>query len=135
MKTMTNNLKYFGGLTLVLSVAFFYYLHSALHAQSFSNIWLFAILYGVILFIAGLVLGYKDPIRRSRADLSFQYHLMTFIIVNIIGIPWLFISMGLNNSTLLSAAFQCVPWSIGLFLHYYFSSRSIKGMNKKEIFD
>lgn len=135
MKTMTNNLKYFSGLTLIFSAAFFYYLYSALQTKSFDNIWLFAILFGVALFIAGLILGYKDPVRKSRADLSFQYHLMTFIIVNVIGIPWLFISMGLNNDALLSAAFQCIPWGIGLFVHYYFSSRSIKGMNKEEIFD
>lgn len=135
MKTMTNNLKYFSVLTLIFSTAFFYYLYSSLQTHSFGNIWLFAILFGVVLFIAGLVLGYKDSVRRSRADLSFQYHLMTFIIVNVIGIPWLFISMGLNNDTLLSATFQCIPWGIGLFVHYYFSSRSIKGMNKEEIFD
>lgn len=135
MKTMTNNQKYFGILILIFSATFFYYLYSALQTHSFDNIWLFAILFGAALFITGLVLGYKDPVRKSRTDLGFQYHLITFIIVNVIGIPWLFISMGLNKEILINAAFQCIPWGIGLFVHYYFSSRSIKGINKEEIFD
>ncbi len=134
MITMTKNLKYFSGLTLIFSAVFFYNLYSALQTQSYSNIWIFAILYGAILFCTGLFLGYKDSVRKSRADLGFQYHLMTFIIVNGIGIPWMFISIGLKTETLLSASTQFIPWGIGLFVHYYFSSRSMKGMNKEEVF-
>jgi len=134
MITMTKNLKYFSGLTLIFSAVFFYNLYSALQTQSYSNIWIFAILYGAILFCTGLFLGYKDSVRKSRADLGFQYHLMTFIIVNCIGIPWMFISIGLKTETLLSASIQFIPWGIGLFVHYYFSSRSMKGMNKEEVF-
>ena len=131
---MTKNLKYFSGLTMIFSALFFYNLHSALQTQSYDNIWIFAVLYGAILFCTGLFLGYKDSVRKSRADLGFQYHLMTFIIVNGIGIPWMFISIGLKTETLLSASIQFVSWGIGLFVHYYFSSRSLKGMNKEEVF-
>jgi len=131
---MTKNLKYFSGLTLIFSAVFFHNLYSALQTQSFNNIWIFAILYGAILFSTGLFLGYKDSVRKSRADLGFQYHLMTFIIVNGIGIPWMFISIGLKTETLLSATIQFISWGIGLFIHYYFSSRSMKGMNKEEVF-
>ena len=134
MITMTKNLKYFSGLTLIFSAVFFYNLYSALQTQSYGNIWIFAVLYGVILFCTGLFLGYKDSVRKSRADLGFQYHLMTFIIVNGIGIPWMFISIGLKTETLLSATIQFISWGIGLFIHYYFSSRSMKGMNKEEVF-
>ena len=60
---------------------------------------------------------------------------MTFIIVNAVGIPWSIISIGINNETLLNAFFQLIPWGIGLLAHLYFSSKSIKGMKKEEIFD
>ena len=135
MKTMTNNLKYFSVLTLIFSTIFFYYLFASLRAHSYGNIWLIALSFGVLLFISGLILGRKDSVRHSRADLSFQYHLMTFIIVNGIGIPWQLISMGIDRGSLINVAYQCVPWGIGLAIHYYFSSKSIKGMNKEEIFD
>ena len=135
MKTMTNNLKYFSGSTLIFSILFFYYLFSSLQANEYDNIWLIAAVFGVLLFFTGLFLGRQDSVRHSRADLSFQYHLMTFIIVNGVGIPWLLISMGADNGTLINVAYQCIPWGIGLAVHYYFSSKSIKGVNKEEIFD
>lgn len=135
MKTMSNNLKYFSGLTLILSVAFFYNLVTKLQALDFSKIWLIALIFGVFLFASGLILGYKDSMRDSRADLGFQYHLMTFIIVNIVGIPWLLVAFGTDSSNLINIAYQCVPWGIGLATHYYFSTKSIKGVSKEEIFD
>ena len=100
MKTMTNNLKYFSGLALIFSITFFYYLYSALRIQSYQNIWIYAVLFGIALFISGLALGYKDPVRNSRQDLGFQYHLMTFIIVNSVGIISLLLEMGINLKTL-----------------------------------
>ena len=135
MKTMTVNQKYFGILALIFSIAFFYSLHSALKTEVYDNIWLYAISFGVLLFVSGLILGYNDSVRKSRKDLGFQYHLTTFIIVNIVGIPWLFLVMGFNINSVVNAIFQCIGWGLGLFLHYYLSSKSIKGINKAELFD
>jgi len=135
MKTMTKNQKYFGILVLIFSVTFFYYLYSALKTEVYNNIWLYAIAFGILLFTSGLVLGYNDSVRESRTDIGFQYHIITFIVVNIIGIPWLFITMGININTMLNVTLQIMPWGLGLLLHYYFSSTSIKGMNKKVLFD
>jgi len=132
---MTINLKYFSGLAIFFSATFFHYLTTALKAHTFGNIWWFALLFGVLLFAAGFLLGRRDLVRMSRSDLGFQYHLMTFIIVNLIGITWFFVSMGINKATLLNALCQCVPWGIGLLIHYYYSSKTIKGMNKEELFD
>ncbi|MBL4625257.1 MAG: hypothetical protein JKY42_08990 [Flavobacteriales bacterium] len=132
---MTTNQKYFGILNLIFSISFFYYLNSSLHEKSYDFLTLSAVLFGLLIFIAGYILGYKDPIRNSRNNISFQYHLTTFIVVNSVGIPWLFISRGLNTSSLISASLQLFPWAIGLLIHFYFSSKSIKGMDKEEIFD
>ncbi|AXT20725.1 hypothetical protein D7030_11875 [Flavobacteriaceae bacterium AU392] len=135
MKTMTNNLKYFSGLTLIFSIIFFYYLYSDITIQSYNKIWIYAILYGMTLFISGLILGYKDPVRNSIYDLGFQYHLTTFIIVNCIGFIASLIAMGINLKTLLTSIMPIIFWGLGLLIHYYFSLKSIKGINKKEIFD
>ena len=135
MKALTNNLKYFCGLAFIFSTVFFYVLYTALLAESYNQIWLYATLYGITLFASGFALGYHDPVRKSKLDLGFQYHLMTFIVVNSVGLVSLFIAMGFNKETLLYGVFPLVFWAIGLLVHYYSSSRSIKGMDKKGLFD
>ncbi len=135
MKTMTTNLKYFSSLTAIFSVIFFYYLYTAISIDSYDKIWIYATLYGAVLFISGLILGYHDTVRDSRLDLGFHYHLMTFIIVNLIGILSAFVVMGFNIDTLLYAILPIAFWTLGLFVHHYLSSKTIKGMDKGNIFD
>lgn len=134
MKKITNNLKYFSVLTLVFSIAFFYSLYSSLATASFSNIWIYCSLFGISLFASGLGLGYNDSVRDSRIDLGFYYHLMTFIIVNSIGLISMFLVMGFHIHTLYYSVFSVFFWAIGLAIHYYFSSRTIKGIDKRDIF-
>jgi hypothetical protein len=96
---------------------------------------LYGIIYGTIIMASGLLFGYKDSVRESRVDPGFQYHLITYIGVNAIGVLWWFMEMGLNADSLLTILLQCLAWGLGLFVHYYFSSNSIKGMKKEEIFE
>ena len=135
MKQMSRNLKYFSALTLVFSMVFFYFLFSALESHSYENIWILPLTFGVLMFASGLILGGTDPVQSSRSDLGYQYHLMTFIIVNGVGIPWFLITMGIDNISMSIIALQCLPWGLGLAIHYYCSSKTIKGISKKEIFD
>ena len=135
MKTMTTNLKYFSALAFVFSIVFFYLLYTSLAAESYNNIWLLATLFGLALLVSGFALGYHDLVRNSRLDLGFRYHLMTFMIVNAIGLASLFVAMGVNKDTLLYGLLPVSFWGLGLLVHYYFSSKSIKGMDKKNLFD
>ena len=135
MKALTKNLKYFGALTILFSIVFFYYLYTSINMQSFENIVLYAILYGAALFISAFILGYNDPVRKSKLDLGFHYHLITYVIVNLIGISALFLAMGFNSDTIINASLNLIFWGLGLLVHYYFSTRSIKGIDKNQIFD
>lgn len=135
MKTMTRNLKYFSGITLIFSIIFFNNLYSALLNESYNNIGIYASLFGIAIFVSGLTLGYYDSTRNSRLDLGFHYHLNTFIIVNCVGITASFISMGLSWKTMASAILSILFWGLGLVVHYFFSLKTIKGYDKKEIFD
>lgn len=134
MKTISNNLKYFALFTLILSILFFNYLYSSLEKDVYNNIVLFAILYGASVFISGLIYGFREKVRHTRGDIEFRYHLVTFSIVNSVGITFLIIYMGLNFKNVLIISSQLFFWGIGLLVHYYFSSRSIKGMDAGEIF-
>ena len=135
MKTMSNNLIYFSGLTLTFSVIFFYYLYANLIIESYDKIWIYALLYGTALFISGLTLGYKDSVRKSRLDLGFQYHLMTFVVVNGVGIISLLIAMGFSTQNFITGILSILFWTLGILVHYYYSLKTIKGMDKEEIFD
>ncbi len=135
MKAMTKNLKYFAGTTLIFSVLFFYFLYSDLSINSYDRIWIYATLYGSALFLSGLAFGYHDSIRDTRLDLGFYYHLVTFVIVNAVGLISLFMAMGSYQISLLSGLMPIFFWLLGLLVHYYFSSRSIKGMDRDRIFD
>lgn len=132
---MTKNLKYFSLLTSIFSCIFFFFLNRDIRTEPDHFIWLYAFLFGSSIFISGLLLGYKESIRKIRFDLMFQYHLATYIIVNIIGIISFILSLGLNKSTLFIALAQALPWGVGLVIHYYFSLRSIKGIQKKNLFE
>ena len=135
MKTMSQNLKYFSGLTLIFSVIFFYYLYSSLLIGSYGKIWIYAILFGTALFVSGLILGSKDSVRNSRQDLGFQYHLMTFVIVNSVGIISILITLGFSIQNFITGILSILFWALGLIVHYYFSLKTIKGIDKREIFD
>jgi hypothetical protein len=132
---MSLNLKYFSGFTLIFSAIFFYALYSNLISESYDSIWIYALLYGTALFISGLALGYKDSVRKSRLDLGFQYHLMTFVIVNSVGIISLLIAMGFSTQNLMTGILSMLFWTLGILVHYYYSSKTLKGIDKEAIFD
>ncbi|MEO9483987.1 MAG: hypothetical protein ABJG47_11095 [Ekhidna sp.] len=132
---MSKNLKYFSGLAMLFSVIFFHYLYTNLIIEHYENILAYAVIYGVSLFISGLILGYNDPVRGSRLDLGYYYHLVTFIIVNFVGLISLLAAMGFNTYNLLIGTLSILPWTLGLFVHYYFSNKSIKGFDKQSAFE
>lgn len=135
LQKMTNNLRYFSGLTFIFSLAFFYLLYTDLSIQHFNHIWIYVVAYGSLLCISGLTLGYKDSVRNTRLDLGFQYHFITFIIVNCIGIVAFLTLMEVTAETLIASFLSILFWALGLGVHYYFSSKSIKGFDKEDIFD
>ena len=131
---MTRNQKYFAVLTILLSLVFFKLLIDDLTIEAYGNLWIYALIYGIVMFLNGLYFGYNDPVRETRHDLGFQYHLITYIIVNVIGINWFIFKFADSGNAFFWIVIQCVPWGLGVLLHYYLSLRCIKGMDKEEIF-
>lgn len=134
MKKLTTNLKYFAIALMVLTLTFSYYLYSFIASEQYTNIIVLATVFGISVFAIGLYFGYNDKEVNTKIDLGFNYHLFTYIIVNGIGILWLFSVLGFTNENIKMAASQLLFWGIGLFVHYLFSRRSIKGYDRDTIF-
>ncbi len=128
---ITPNLKKFAALTALYSVCF-YYLLFAFHAHKiWIGITIAAAAYGILMFLTGMYFGKRDPIRKSRKDLDFMYHLATFVIVNSIGLIAVLLA---KPTELLSYFYGTGFWGIGLLMHYISSRNSLKGMRGKDVF-
>jgi hypothetical protein len=134
MRYTTPQLTGFGITTLLLSIGFFYYLYSSLDAREYSYIWLAALAYGVLMFVNGFVWGWLDSARKSRHDLGFLYHLYTFIIVNSVHAIAIFYYGRTDKWTLIYSGLGMIAWGLGLYVHYSNSRKSIKGMERGELF-
>ena len=92
MKKLTRNLMFFAlGLT-ILTILFRFGLSYLLQSQQFSNVWLLAVLYGIIVFIMGWIFGKKERLSLPLYDIGFRFHLATYIICNSIAELWFYFS-------------------------------------------
>lgn len=132
-KYLTRNSIGFGFTAAALSASFFYFLFTALNKKEYGLIWLYGSLYAASMFLSGFLWGYFDNVRKTRNDIGFLYNLITFIVTNTVGfLGATFLYKG--SDWMVSYVLQLVFWGLGLFIHYYFSRRSIKGMPPDELF-
>lgn len=94
-------------------------------------LWACATGYGALMLITGKTLGEKDKLKNSYADLGFNYHLTTFLVVNIVGIIWI---ISFRPNDLVYQIISTLSWLIGLLIHFLESSKSLKGYSKEESF-
>ncbi len=134
MIQLTKQSTQFAFTAIILTSLFSYFLFTWIATAQYAKIWPMAIGYGVGMFAAGYFNGVKDPIRKTRQDIGFLYHLLTYIIVNIIQFIALVLILGWYEPALEGLFVQAVAWGIGLLIHYFFSRRSIKGHSKEELF-
>jgi uncharacterized protein involved in cysteine biosynthesis len=92
--------------------------------EKVENIWLLALLYPILMLVNGFVWGYKDNIPVER-KIGFQYHLLTYVIVNSLGVIWLLFLPSLGYSKFNIALIQISSWGIGLFFHWLFTNYRI----------
>ena len=134
MNTLTRPQKFFAVISIILTLLFFYILHLMLDLKAYQSIPYYAIGYGLCMFLNGLGWGYFDRVRNSRMSIGFMYHLITFITVNGVFLLGLVFYPPMQNITIWAILNQFVFWGIGLGFHYYYSKKTIKGMDPDEVF-
>lgn len=139
MKTITINQLTFAGVLIIITIAFRYGLSTLLMNMEFTWAWLIAASYALSVFAAGWVLGKKDYESLPLYDISFKFHLITYLVCNIIAELWFLLGFQSQFESVKSVWLTALFWGIGLIIHfilYLFARKnSIKGIEKSEIFD
>ncbi len=136
MKALTIRLGQFAICALVLTILFRYVLNLCIEANSIWGTVVCSVLYGGLMFLAGLYFGKKDYIENEVHDIGFRYHLVTYILC--VGIGYGVYYLGWNTESLQAMTYTAISWGIGLSVHFVFylceQKKTIKGYVKDEIF-
>jgi hypothetical protein len=139
MKTMTVNQLSFAGILVVLTIAMRYGLSTLLENREFNMAWVVAATYAISVFAAGWVLGKKDYECLPLYDIGFKFHLITYLVCNVIAELWFLLGFQSSFESVKSVHLTALFWGIGLIIHlifYLFARKdSIKGIEKSDIFD
>jgi predicted Na+-dependent transporter len=129
----TRNLKIYIVLLTAYSLVFFYLLHTFINNEQWTNILIIAVTFFLGIGVTTFLLERLESKRNVRLDLDFTYHLMSYVVINIIGFGW-YILFRLSDLLHPMNAIGLGGWTLGLLIHYFSSRRSIKGMSKEEVF-
>ncbi|MEE4311151.1 MAG: hypothetical protein V2J62_04725 [candidate division KSB1 bacterium] len=139
MIKLSRNLKIFSLLFILYTISFRYFLSLSITNHNHVVQWATAIIYGVTIFITALVLGKSEDINIGVIYLGFKYHLMTYVIFNVITLLWHSLGFVSQYEDFSRVLLLLVVWGIGLLIHFLLSQHSsknaIKGVPKEDIFD
>jgi dolichol kinase len=133
MEKLTKYQKRFALYAFGQSVGFFLLLNINIHSQNWSNIKITAIVFAVLMFINGLMNGYKDGRGKVLHNIGFRYHLLTFLLVNVVYL--LFVAWPSSVFTFWPDIIGIACWGVGLLMHYLTTRNTIKGYQVDELFE
>jgi hypothetical protein len=134
MKQLSIYQKAFILAAMLFSFCFFYYLHNAIAKDNAKAIMKYAIIYGAVMMLNGIVFGYNDFKLKMRYDIAFRYNLLTYITVNFAYLMYSIFSLQISVSFFVNFLIILVSWGFGVFVHYYFSKKTLKGLDVEEVF-
>lgn len=139
MKTITSNLLKFAIFFAIGSILFHVGLSWSITNHAVSGMWIFAIAYFIFNFSIGWFFGKRDYESFPLNDVGFRFHLVTYIVFNIIGELWFFVGLQSQVEDVKYAHQLAIVWGIVLLLHFIFylnnRKNTIKGLNKSDIFE
>jgi len=119
----------------IFSTTFYLSLEYFISNKNPAMIWGVAILYGLAMFLSGLLVGKRDI---YEGYIGLNYHIATYVICNIV--PMVLISIGwLTVMGYKMIFFIMVVWGLSLLIHIvtYIGRRksNLKGFDKKGLFE
>lgn len=130
---MTKQLSKFAVFCVAWSIAFFAVLDWALQdeEQRWPYIWAAAITYGLGFGLSGFLFGRLDDQKNVRYDLRLRYSLTSTILSFVVGAFYIAL---FNPSSWLMLVIYVAIALVFTVPHFMASKKSIKGMDKKELF-
>ncbi len=130
MIKLTRNQWCFALVAAGLTAAFHHHLFGFIEEEQWSSIGWYAGGYGVAMFLAGLAFGATDSVAKSRLDLGFGYHAITFVVVLVVGT----LAALVYGQPVWPQLLGTAGWAVGLYVHYRMSRRTVKGLDAEEAF-
>ncbi len=139
MKPLTINQLTFAGILVILTIACHFGISTLLENREFTWVWLIAAIFAISVFFAGWYFGKNDYESLPLYDIGFKYHLITYIVCNLIAELWFMLGFQSQFEGVKTVHLTALFWGIGLIIHFIiflFSRKdSIKGIEKSDIFD
>ncbi len=139
MKSITSNLLKFAIFFAIGSILFRFGLSWSITNHAGFEIWIFAILYFILNASLGWFFGKKDYESFPLYDIGFRFHLVTYVVFNIIAELWFLFGLQSRVEDVKIVHQIALFWGIFLLLHfiiYLFTRKNaIKGLDKSEIFE
>lgn len=130
---LSKHLKIFSLLAIGYTVIFLIVLYTFVDTHNAGGISIAAFVYAIVMWLTGFGLGSTDEIRKTRINLPFFYHVMTYITVNTTGLIYI-VLFRRNTEDIIGIVMQILIWGILLGIHYRNARKSIKGLRKEEVF-
>ena len=139
MKTITSNLLKFAFFFAICSILFHFGLSWSITNHATFGMWIVAILYFIFNFSIGWFFGKKDYECFPLSDVGFRFHLVTYVLFNIIWELWFLFGLQSRVEDVKIAHQIAIVWGIVLLFHFIFylynRKNTIKGLNKSDIFE
>lgn len=140
MKTfLTPNLFRFTLVTLILAVVFRAALSTSITNKNEIAVAVAALVYAILMFISGSYFGRKDYEYLPVYDIGFRFHLVTFIIHNLISILWFVFAFQSRYESVNIIYITALGWFLFLVLHYVYYVKekkyAVKNLHKEDLFE
>jgi hypothetical protein len=140
MKTFfTKHLLIFALIAAVFTLIFRYFLSYGIENKLTWMVVSSAVLYFVGMFGIGYYYGKADAERLPIHDVGFRFHLVTYLVHNIISYLWFYYGFNSHYERISTIYITVMIWGFFLFIHFIFyiwsKKNSIEGLNKEDLFD
>lgn len=123
----------------VYTVTFRYYLSRSLIAGNYHLPWIFAALYGILVFTTAWNLGSKKSKRILVMDAGLPFHASTYFVWGLVSEIWFLLGYSAPQESIGTVHLTLLVWSVFLAAHtiFFFILRknTVKGISKSEIFE
>lgn len=139
MKFFSKQLGLFAALFAVYTIAFRYLLSNSLQNEQYKIVWVYAVLYGLIIFITAWNLGKADGMKKIFFDAGLRFHVTNYLIFGIISELWFLLGFNSDKESAAVVHYTMIFWGIGLILHFVIflllRRNTIRGIQRSDIFD
>jgi len=139
MTVLTKTLRNFAIFFLVGTIVFRFCLSHFIDNHSYPLIWTSAVLFFVYNFGIGWYFGKKDHETLPIFDIGFRFHLVTYLIFNIVSEIWFLMGFQSQFETIVTIHCTAIIWGTFVLIHGIFyliaRRRSINGLNRSELFE